>query len=150
MAFDDQGGSDFSPVQPGVQQAAQQELTRRQGLQDQQTQAGKSKLSMGGGIVGAILGGFMGGPGGAMAGYNAGKGLMGSAVGAQGSSVPGIDSMQTALGMPPAAPGAPAPLGMQPKMTQDQFAQLAGKAAGGAYGPSAAAQWADPANFSGI
>lgn len=132
MAFGDQGSTEFSPAQPGLQQAAAEELARRQGTLDQQSQSRKGALSSAGGIVGAILGGYMGGPMGAMSGYSAGQGLTGMALGAKGAKqpgaadlaqmtgkllpqVPGLGAMQTTLGMAPQ-------MGQTPMATEAQFA----------------------------
>jgi hypothetical protein len=100
MAFEDQGDPGFSPAGTGLQQAAQQELDRRQSMLAGQTDARRGKASSAGGIVGAILGGFMGGPMGALSGYNVGSGLVGTAMGAKGARQPSVTDIGQMLGTP--------------------------------------------------
>lgn len=129
MAFGDQGSTEFSPAQPGLQQAAADELARRQGTLDQQSQSRKGLASSAGGIVGAILGGFMGGPMGAMGGYNVGQGLTGTALGVKGAKQPGASDIAQMMGKPvPKMPGMGAmqtTLGMTPEMGQTPGAPAA-------------------------
>lgn len=143
MAFGDQGSTEFSPAQPGLQQAAADELARRRGMQEQEGQSRKGAASSAGGIVGAILGGFMGGPLGALSGYSAGQGLTGMALGAKGARQPGVGDVAQMLGKPvPQVPGLGAmqtTLGIAPQMGQtplaaQQFAPLPRKVPEGSAG----------------
>ena len=93
----DSGSSNFDPISPDVQQAAQSELQRRQGVDAADKSKGADALSTGTSIIGAILGGVLGGVPGAMAGQKVGK-AAGQVVTGQSAALPGMDHMQAALG----------------------------------------------------
>lgn len=92
----DSGSSNFDPISPDVQQAAQSELQRRQSLDAADKSKGADALPTGTSIIGAILGGVLGGVPGAMAGQKVGK-AAGQVVTGQLAALPGMDHMQAAL-----------------------------------------------------
>ena len=122
----DSGSSNFDPISPDVQQAAQSELQRRQSIDAADKSKGADALSAGTSIIGAILGGALGGIPGAVAGQKIGKAAGGMATGQP--VLPGMDHMQAALGAykaqtdpapvtPAALPtGALSPLGADGKL----------------------------------
>ena len=88
----DDGASDFSPVQPDVQRAAQGELDRRKQMQAQEADAGKAAIGDVGGVIGAIISTYA--TGNPLIGWSAGKGLGDKVAGRQNSKMPGLDQLQ--------------------------------------------------------